>query len=101
MIGNLITYKTEDRSDVTKINHYLFGKIVKVKGKKYYYKGILDNIKYAQITKGCYFVTTSTLRSDYFKIYEVDINLNEEDLHTAREIWRTKFLEEGIFVKNL
>ena len=102
MLGYLITYKTKSRSDIVKINHYLFGKIVNVNKKKYFYPGLLDNIMFMKINNGCYFITIKMNdNEDKFVVYNVDLNIDNSQLYNARTKWLKHVKQKQLQVKNL
>ena len=101
MKGYIITYKVDNSRDIVKLNHYLFGKITSVKDKKYYYQGVLDNIMYHKFNDGCYFITNPHFDRDNFNVYEVEIDLTEDELITSRKKWKLFAEKNKISVKNL
>lgn len=92
LIGSLIVYNSSDRKDITKINHFLFGRVVSIKKdqrvNKYYYPGALENQPFKKITNGCYF----TKRLDdncggLLNILPAKVSFFSNDMVTARKCW--------------
>ena len=106
--GFLISYKNNlSRKDITLINYYLFGRIVKKKsgGKTdlYYYPGLFENTPYIKISNGCYF--TEKIIDDFdgkiLLILVKNIEFpNEFKFTTAKEYWKNYIKKRNLFVKN-
>jgi len=107
MEGILLSYKHNlSRNDITNINYFLFGKVLTKKAKKYYYPGLLNDVKYVKMGNGCYFIgqpvytlANVLLNNDNVIIYTCSLDILDSALLTAREIKSKQY--NGVFVKNL
>lgn len=106
MKGNLLNYVTKNVTEITKVNHYLFGRVIKNSKnsnniKYYYYPGILDTKRYVKISRGCYFcIDIIEQNTSWYKLTPADISLDESThFITAREMWRDMY--KGIDVTHL
>lgn len=100
MKGYIIAYRDNlSRNDITRINYYLFGRIVQRKTQpelktRYYYAGLFETTPYVKLANGCYF--TERIVDDYdgrLLIFNAEINLPNELFQTARQHWK-KFIAE-------
>lgn len=109
MEGYIISYRPSlSRRDITLINYYLFGRIVKRPTKDnveeyYYYPGLFESTPYIKLTNGCYF--TERIVDDYqgrlFIIYVKEIKFPKEvQVKTARTHWEQHIKEKKIKVRN-
>ena len=68
MIGLILEYSTENTYKLVKLNHILFGRIIKTKSRDetvyYYQKGILHDIKYKKLLNGKYFIHNVKIKKD-------------------------------------
>ena len=108
--GYLIRYKNSMSSTwITQRNNELFGRVVKIKraGREiyYYYAGVLENVKYVRLSKGCYFIVADkTFLRNFAYVDDVDfieatLNISEDSLYTAKEFFQFQY--QGIEVNNL
>jgi len=100
MQGYIITYESDK---TTTINHKLFGKITSVKSgdgiKNYYYPGVLNDIQFFRLSKGCIFSEKHPGNLEgLLRIRDCDLYVDEDELYTALQYWKGKFRE--IEVKN-
>lgn len=103
--GFLVTYSSSKRNDITRINHFLLGRIVTIqkngKDEKYYYPGILENQIFKKITNGCYFIQTPTMSifsedNDVVKLLKIIpaiLSLNGNCI-TGKDYWKDKVTEK-------
>jgi len=109
MKGYILNYRNGlTRTDITLINYYLFGRIVKrptKDGKKefYYYPGLFESTPYIRLTNGCYF--TERIIDDFngrLIIIEVnDIRFPKNiQFQTAKIHWGKHIKEKNIQVRN-
>ena len=101
MEGYILVYSG---SKQVQTNNALFGKITTIKrggySNKYFYKGLLDNIKYIKLSKGCYFLTEKVDESTEYKQIPCTLDIDIDKLNTAREYWK-KFIDNNeINVRN-
>ena len=108
--GCLITYNSLDRKDITKINHYLFGRLATIKKNKYqseryYYPGFLERTEFVRMSNGCYFVPKD-IRDEIdikymflIKIRPATIEFDTVEFETAREHW-SKRIEDKSIIRN-
>lgn len=106
MDGFLITYNSTRREDITKINHYLFGRLATVKknryqSEQYYYPGLFEKIHYTKIANGCYFVVEKNIVleqkfSRLINLLPASIEFETPMFQTAREHWKQKIDDESI-----
>lgn len=107
MNGVIITYNVKDSAKITKLNNFLFGKVTKVvRGNTthyYYYKGLLDNVKYFRLSSGCYFInivdTSMFLGTSVHILPTNGLTLKKEELTTARQYFADKYSD--VKVNNL
>lgn len=98
--GFLVTYNSSKKSDITKINYYLFGRLVTIKKSgamidKYYYPGVFENTPFRKLTNGCYFVQEMT--NDFnglLRVFPSTIEFDSIDMVTARDSWKEKVNEK-------
>lgn len=93
--GFLITYNSSNRKDITKINHYLFGRIVKIKKddetEEYYYPGLFENNPFKKISNGCYFVgSVGTDFNGLLKVTPAIVTFSDKEMVTAKEYWKER-----------
>lgn len=108
MEGYIVIYRNDlTRKDITLINYYLFGRIVKRTDQQqklkefYYYPGLFDSTPFAQLSNGCYF--TERIVDDYGKrlqIFKANIDLPQEMFKSSRDRHKQKIDEMKIRVKN-
>lgn len=108
MKGYLITYKDGlKRNDITKINYYLFGRIVHRKTQtdiidKYYYPGLFEVTSYVKLSNGCYFTEKIVDNCEgRLHVNEVEITLPQQsNFVTARKHWEDFINKKGWIVRN-
>lgn len=93
--GYLITYNSSQRSDITKINHLLFGRIVTInkenKTEKYYYPGLFEKQTFIKVSNGCYFVQDIALDAhELLNILPASVTFPDVELMTGRDYWKDK-----------
>lgn len=100
--GYIITYNNSSRKDITRINHFLFGRVATItrKGKKekYYYPGFFEQTPYKKIANGCYFV--KEINDDFDGLLQVNqatILFDNDTMLSGKDYWRGKL---GSNVKN-
>lgn len=109
VIGYILSYKQGlKRKDITLINYYLFGRIVKRVTKTtnqefYYYPGLFETTPYIRITNGCYF--SERIVDDYegrlIVIQAKDIIFPKEiEFKTARIHWEQHIKKHNLIVRN-
>lgn len=97
MKGYIITYTVKDSYNLTYINNLLFGRVVKVsrKGNEfyYYYPGLLHDTKYLKLSRGCYFLFSSNILTNYeeLQIIKSELDIQEKLLQTPREYFLKKY----------
>ena len=92
MKGYLITYNSSSRKDVTKINHFLFGRVANIKKEqtieKYYYPGFFEKTPYKKVANGCYFVRNVYDDLDgLLRVIPAEIFFGDNNLVTAKDYW--------------
>jgi len=102
MKGYLITYNSSNRKDITRINHFLFGRIVTIRRQnqteKYYYPGFFEHTPYKKISNGCYFVQQIHDNFDgLLDIMPATIYFHDDVMLNAYDYWKNKNIEK---VKN-
>lgn len=95
MNGSLITYNSSTRNDITKIHHFLFGRVSHIirngKKQKYYYPGFFENTGYKQLSNGCYFV--KEINDDFdglLKITPASITFQDDFMMSGKDYWEGK-----------
>jgi hypothetical protein len=92
--GSLITYNSSKRSDITRINYLLFGRVVSIQKDgdtvKYYYPGLFENEPYKKVSNGCYFVKNLSTDSSLLRVYPATIMFADDNMQTARDYWKDK-----------
>ena len=105
MKGYLLTLSVRASKDITKANYELFGRVSKVRNKRYYYAGILHDSEFIRLTDGCIFVSidTNVNNIQYWNIYPCEIEFGEETAkkQTAKQKWKTTADQMGIRIRNL
>jgi hypothetical protein len=93
--GYLITYNSSSRNDITRINHFLFGRVASItragKKEKYYYPGFFESTPYKKINNGCYFV--QEINDDFdglLSIHQATISFEDEKMLNSRDYWKGK-----------
>lgn len=94
--GFILTYNSSRKKDITKINHFLFGRICTIKNssgerEKYYYPGFFENTPYKKLSNGCYFVKEINYNLDgLLCIHPCEIDFVDEKMDVARDFWATR-----------
>ena len=99
MKGFIVVYNSSSRNEITKINYFLFGRVVTIKEnnkpKKYYYPGFFEDTPYKKLANGCYFV--EQINDDLgglLKIIPAEISFSDNEMLHAREFWKKRINEE-------
>lgn len=103
-MGLLIVYNSSSRAETTALHRLLFGRIVSMgKSRKYYYPGILEDIKYFKINDGCYYIVEpiTGLSEINIESYPCSMDIDESKLCTAKEHWTKHKEEKKYIVKGL
>ncbi len=96
MKGHIITYTSSKKKDVTKINHFLFGRICTIttssgQKEKYYYPGFFENTPFKKLSNGCYFVKEINYDlNGLLKTYPCDIDFDDDKMNVGRDFWLPK-----------
>lgn len=95
MNGFIVTYNSSKPKDITRINYYLFGRVVQVKKdnkvEKYYYPGLFENQQFKKISNGCYFVGSVADNFDGLLVFHpAVVTFSDDRMQTAKEFWKDK-----------
>lgn len=94
--GFILTYNSSKKKDITKINHFLFGRVCTVKNssgekEKYYYPGFFENTPYKKLSNGCYFVQEVNYDlGGLLKLHACEIIFDDDTMLMARDFWSSK-----------
>ena len=104
MKGYILTYHNAlSKRDIINTNYNLFGKVLSKQGKKYFYKGLLDDCKAYKFSNGCYFlklakpILEQLVLDDRVQLYTCEIELSA--LSTIRALKQEQY--KHVFVKHL
>jgi len=106
MHGFVIEYSSQEASNLTRVNHRLFGRICQqsYRGRKYnyYIPGLLDNVRFFRI-KPCKYFLNKPIDIEFLKeivpdveIFEKNMEIDEDSLLTGRMFWHEKARKKGI-----
>ena len=109
-MGLILKYKPGmPNTWITQRNNELFGRVVKIKrGGRYlyyYYSGLLEDVEYIRLAKGCYFIKADrSILDSFIYIDDVDIinatlDITDNSLYTGKQYFRIQY--KDLEVNNL
>lgn len=105
MEGFILVYNTESRKNTTKLNHFLFGRLVHMKKDIYYYPGILENYLYRRLSNGCYFILKQNdaifPTHSLYECHPVVMENTEMHFINSKQHWLDYAQKKGLKIKNL
>lgn len=84
----ILILNTDTRRETVELTNELLGRISKVNGKTYYYKGFLHDIPFRKEARGVYLIDID--KWDWhgmYYTYRVESNIHKEGFKTGAQYW--------------